>query len=196
MSVQQAIEYFKTKFPFLGNDEQSIFFEIMEMKAFNTRQLLINRSEYCNRIYYVVQGLVRGYYYHEEGHEMTMFFWQENQITASWESIYMQQPASIYYETVEPSVLAVINFEQLKKITHTNNNILLAYTYMLEEILANSLYHLQSYMNEKPEQRYKRFLNESPEIVDRISQKLIASYVGITPISLSRMKKRINSEKL
>ena len=61
----------------------------------------------------------------------------------------------------------------------------------VHQVFAESLSHYQTYVNEKPEQRYLRLRADNPDMVGRIPQKYLASYLGITPVSLSRLKKRL-----
>ena len=130
----------------------------------------------------------------DNGQEMTPFFWTENEITASWEAIYLDQPSQLTYEAVESTSMLVTDYVKFRKLVYSNRNIQRAYMEMMEVILTNTLIQAQSFRNEKPEDRYLHLIQENPELIPRISQKLMASFLGITPISFSRMKKRMGRE--
>jgi len=94
----------------------------------------------------------------------------------------------------QPVILLFKNPEQLsKQLTEQFPTLQKVYIEMVEIILTNTLLHQQSYTNEKPEKRYELFKENSPHLLSRISQKHMASHLGITPISFSRMKKRLGN---
>jgi CRP-like cAMP-binding protein len=153
--------------------------------------LLIRAGECRKTLIFVLEGIVRAYYIKENGQEMTPFFWSEGLITASWESIYLNRASTLNFEMVEPGVLLTCDFVEFKKLVDQSESLRRTYMEMMETILTNTLIHVQSIQNEKPEDRYLHFINESPEVHQRIAQKHMASFLGITPISFSRMKKRL-----
>ena len=154
-------------------------------------QALINAGT-CNKtIIFVLGGIVRAYYIKDNGQEMTPFFWSENLITASWESIFLNKASKLNFEVIEPGILATADFVEFKKLIDKSDTLRKVYLQMMETILTNTLIHVQSVQNEKPEERYLHFIEESAEVHTRISQKHMASFLGITPISFSRMKKRL-----
>ncbi|MEZ5023031.1 MAG: Crp/Fnr family transcriptional regulator [Chitinophagales bacterium] len=151
----------------------------------------IRTGEYKPIIALVISGIIRGVYYTDNGQEMTPFFWPEHQAVASWETIYLQQPSALDYEAIEDTTLAVIDFIAFKKLAAQNSKLQQAYIEMVEIIFANTLIHQQEYINAKPKKRYELFQKNSNQIINRIADKHIASHLGITPISFSRMKKRL-----
>ena len=91
-------------------------------------------------------------------------------------------------------MLFVVSVSEVDKIAERNVHILRGYHSVLKEKLVNSLEHIWEDMNEKPELRYRRFWEERKDLLSRIKQKDLASYLGITLVSLSRLKKRIEEE--
>lgn len=191
MDLNDTIQYFKTNFPALtGNDIESVM-SIAKVLPTERGQVLIREGELNMSVIFVVNGIVRAYYIKENGQEMTPFFWSENGVTASWESIYTHKPSRLTFEVIEPGLVISVDFVKFKKLVDNSDSLKRVYLEMMETILTNTLVHVQSIQNEKPEDRYLHFKQESPEVHDRISQKHMASFLGITPISFSRMKRRI-----
>ncbi len=189
--VIEVLKYFNEMFPFLDKSDIDVILGHATFMTFKKNQHIIKAGEFDYSIYFVFDGLIRAYYYSEQGNELTPFFWNEHLITASWETIYNQKPSSLNFEAIEDTFVGIIDFNKLKKAINENDQLQKAYITMMESILTNSLVHTQSFIHEKPESRYERFKMDFPNLLNRISQKHMASYLGITPISFSRMKKRM-----
>lgn len=186
-----AIGYFRERFPDLKEPDIVRVISVSRLVGYSRNELLMRAGTLRQEIWFVVSGLVRAYYIKENGQEMTPFFWAENQITASWEALYLNRPSSLNYEAVEPAIVLTLDFPEFRKLVRQYPDIQRYYVEMLEQILTESLVHSQEVRNEKPEDRYIHFLREHRDLAPRISQKLMASFLGITPISLSRLKKRL-----
>lgn len=191
MDLQHIIDYFKQIFPSLTEEDIKAILVITKVEVIEKDHFFIKAGEYKPKIGIVIKGIIRGYYITASGQELTPFFWDENLITGSWETLYLKQPSALYYEAIETTTLAVIDFIEFKKLVVRFPTIQKVYMEMVEIILTNTLLHQQSYYNEKPEKRYELFKEQSPVLLKRIAQKHMASYLGITPISFSRMKKRM-----
>lgn len=183
--------YFEQTFPSLSSEDVASVLAIARAVHFERGACFVRAGERKREIAWVLRGLIRAYYIKESGQEMTPFFWAENEIVASWESIYLGRVSQLNFEAVEDTDLLLIDFPALKKLVDERDAIRRAYMEMMEVILTNTLVHTQSVKNEKPEDRYQHFLRDEPALVARLSQKHLASYLGITPISFSRMKKRM-----
>lgn len=191
MDLDQTIKYFQEQFPNLSDQDINEVLSITKITFLKKEDYFIRNGEYKPVIALVISGIIRGVYYTESGQEMTPFFWAEHQAVASWETIYLQQASALDYEAIEPTTLAMIDFIEFKKLTAKNSQLQQVYIDMVEIIFANTLIHQQQYINAKPEKRYELFQKNSNQIINRIADKHIASHLGITPISFSRMKKRL-----
>ncbi|MCP4121817.1 MAG: Crp/Fnr family transcriptional regulator [Bacteroidetes bacterium] len=195
MEIASVIEHFTTMFPSLKEEDISDVLKISRPETYQKGELLIRAGETKKEIWFVLKGLVRAYYVKENGQEMTPFFWSENEITAPWEAIYMNQPSQLNFEAVEPTLIVAGDFVAFRTLVNTNPRIQKAYMEMMEQILSATLMQSQSFRNEKPEDRYIHLQQENPQLVPRLPQKLLASFLGITPISFSRMKKRMTDNE-
>jgi CRP-like cAMP-binding protein len=191
MELDNIILYFQDIFPALQRQEIDALLGITKVKTIEKDDFFIKAGEYKPIIGIVLKGIIRAYYITDTGQEMTPFFWDENLVTGSWETLYLKQPSALNYEAIEPTTLAIVDFIAFKQIAAQYPMLQKVYIEMVEIILTNTLLHQQSYINEKPEKRYELFKTNSPHLLSRISQKHMASHLGITPISFSRMKKRL-----
>jgi CRP-like cAMP-binding protein len=155
-----------------------------------SRTILLREGEKARNIYLVRKGCLRAYF---EGHgkEITFQFFFENSAVASIESFRTNQPSPISIESVEASSLIVLSkkgFELLGKDFPELKDVLLEIVFKRFSDYSR-LFH--SYIRDTPAERYCNLLKEHPEIVQRVPLQYIASYLGITPVSLSRIRKRL-----
>jgi CRP-like cAMP-binding protein len=193
MELDKIIGYFQGIFPALHQQDIDALLAITKIKTIEKDAFFIKAGEYKPVIAIVLKGIIRAYYITDTGQEMTPFFWDENLVTGSWETLYLKQPSALNYEAIETTSLAIVDFIAFKQLAVQTPTLQKVYIEMVEIILTNTLLHQQSYINEKPEKRYELFKQQSPHLLQRISQKHMASHLGITPISFSRMKKRLGS---
>lgn len=192
MSLEKNIEAFQTQFPFLREEDINMFLDICQVQTLENNERFIDLHEKSWKMTFIIKGVLRNYYINPEGVEVSTVFRAELDVAASWETILLNKPSNHIIEAIMPSQLLVFNYKDLKNLIDQNRQIEKVYNAMLHKLLAESLEHIQSYVNEKPESRYKKLL-ASDHPIHRIPQKYIASFLGITPESFSRLKKRIHS---
>ena len=137
----------------------------------------------------VEKGCVRCWF-NNDGKDITFQFFFEGQAVSSIESFRTNQPSMFNLETIEPSIIKSISKKNFDYIL--NNSSILKQE--IEELTLQRLLFYQklflSRIKDNPEQRYKELLEQYPEILLRVPQHYIASYLGITPVSLSRIRNR------
>ena len=153
------------------------------------KTILLREGEIARQAYYIQKGCLR-LWFNDNGKDITFQFFFEGQGVSSMESFRTGRPSLFTLETLEPCTLLAIS----KKDFGT----MMAEAPGFRDIVEGSLYlRLEHYcalflsrIRDTPEQRYRNLLKEHPEIVQRIPQHYIASYLGITPVSLSRIRAR------
>lgn len=135
-------------------------------------------------------------HYLVDGEEKTTFFYIENQFVSSYESFTKQTPAKHSLECTEDCKLVVITQEgAMGLLTHSNKFESLARTIMEEELgIYQSI--VASFITLSPEQRYLDLIKNRPDLIQRIPQYQLATYLGVNAESLSRIKKRIAKKEL
>jgi CRP-like cAMP-binding protein len=154
---------------------------------------LVKEGEISREIYYIKKGIVR-YFYNKDGEEITGFIFTENLFASSYESFLRQTPSIQVLETVEDCELLVINFESLQKLYADVPKINVLTRVIAEQRFLNAQQILSSFILDTPEERYLKFSIRYPEILQRVPQHIIASFLGITPVSLSRIRNRISGK--
>lgn len=154
----------------------------------NARHLLLKEGEISRKLYVIEQGCIRNWFYHD-GKEISFQFFFEGDVVYSQESFRKNTPSPFSIEAIEPVTLRWLSQKDMKIIRKD----LLLYNDMIEKVAdknAKFMQHFFSYLKNTPQERYENLLNQNPEIILRIPLQHIASYLGITPVSLSRIRNR------
>ena len=154
------------------------------------RTVILREGEVPRRIFFVKQGCLRASVA-ARGKEVTFQFFFEGDAVASIEALRSGQPSPISLTAVEPSVLVTVNREGFGKIVHDFPAVK---DIMLETALRRFDHYARlflSYISSTPRQRYLALLKGDPRIIARVPQRYIASYLGITPVSLSRIRRNL-----
>jgi len=172
-----------------------ILFQAAKAKSFLPGEHIIAEGGMKKEIFLIQKGLVRAFTINDKGDEITTLIRRENQIVASPDIILFDQPSKFFYETLEPTEVLSIDYELLQSIISENPKLEANRKHFLHKILKEVLKRMDSFVLRSPEERYIDFVRENPNIVNRVPNKYIANVLGITPVSLSRIRKRIASKK-
>lgn len=156
---------------------------------------LVRQGEAAEDCYFVLKGCLRMYYVDEEGNEHTVDFFTELQSLTIFESYKEGKPSPYSVECVEGCLLLegdLQNEEEMNKKYPFLQNIVRS---ALESNLSSGQMDMALFRASNPEQRYLQLLEKRPGLAGRVAQHQLASYLGITPESLSRLKKRLYDRK-
>lgn len=159
-------------------------------ETFGARSLLLKEGDISRRLYVITEGSVRGWFNHD-GREICFQFFFEGDVVYAPESFRKNVPSPFSLETMEPVKLRSLGQRDVELIRQDPE----LYPYLIENAAdkqAEFMRHFFSYLKDTPEQRYRNLLQHHPEIVRRVPLQYIASYLGITPVSLSRIRNRIS----
>ena len=146
----------------------------------------------CNDLGLVVRGIFRIYYSHPEtGEETNIFFFSENQFVVSFRSFVTRIACHYFIQAMEDSDIIFISYRDLTALYESHPNWARFGRLLAEQFFTYSQTRTEELLFLSPEQRYIRVLEEHPNIINRIPAYHIASFLGITNPSLSRIRKRI-----
>lgn len=151
---------------------------------------LIKIGEKSNHIYFVVSGILRNYYIDDGGNDITQFIYQEGGICGG-DSLISNEPSVICTEALGNCVLLRCSVSDFREIIENDSEGIKLYVWLLESSLAYKTRRENSFLVKSATERYIDFIRENPDIEKRISQKYIASYLGVTPVSLSRIRRAL-----
>lgn len=170
-------------------DEEFIQLEpLITRKNVTKGEFLLRDGEICHETFFVEQGLLRFYDIDDNGKEHIVQFASENWFVSDRSSIYFNRPSSYFIDAIEDSTVVSLNQDFLYKAIEISQ----AFSQYNERILHNHIFQLQNrikmLIGASAEARYLDFIRLYPDLTLRVPQWMIASYLGITPESLSRVR--------
>lgn len=177
----------------LTSEEASAFAECIPIKLFKKGDILLREGQVSRDSYFVIQGCIRKYYI-IGGEERTTEFYVEDESVASLQSYTNKTPANHYFECVEDSRLAVLNYEKEQELFKRVPKYEALCRMSMQNDFGQQQEALAKFITSSPEERYKTLLETRFDLIQRIPQYHLASYLGVKPESLSRIRKRIASK--
>lgn len=183
------------QFPYLTLDKFSEITAKSELKMLEEGEIFVKTGDKNRSVAYIIQGLMRNYTISPDGQEVTVHFAAEMQAIAPYSSVFLGTPATETTQALEPSILLVLDFFEVKQMAQHDPIVLKLYADMLEKTMVNAIQRIEDFTQKNPEQRYQRVLDDQAYLIDRAPLKYLASYLGITPVSLSRIRKRLSKSR-
>jgi CRP-like cAMP-binding protein len=189
-------DQFRNNFPLTDSKwiEYTNHFKRIEVPA---KTILLEEGEISKRLFLIEKGCIR-VWFNNNGKDLTTQFFFENQSVASIESFMKKLPSPVVIETIEPSIVWWVSkndldkiLEEIKEIPELRDR----FINMLFERTFDYIKHFVSFIKDSPTQRYLNLIEERPQIVQRVAQHYIASYLGISTVHLSRIKSQLLHKK-
>lgn len=171
----------------MTHDELDMLENILVPMKFAKGDTILSEGETCRHIYWIVKGLVRQFYYKNEK-ELTEYMATENTICMSIESLFKEEPSQQILQALEPTIIYALPMHQLEAVAMKSVNIQMLYRKILEESLIISQHHADMLRFESAQDRYLKLVKRSPQLVLRAPLVYIASYLQMTPETLSRVR--------
>ena len=171
----------------MTHEELYLLESILVPMKYGKNEMILREGETCTNIYWVVKGLVRQFYY-KNGKELTEYMATENSIVMCIESLFREQPTHLQIKAIEPTVLIAMPKADLEAVAMKSVNIQILYRKILEESLILSQIHADMLRFESAQDRYQKLIKRQPQLVLRAPLVYIASYLQMTPETLSRVR--------
>ncbi|UFH56856.1 Crp/Fnr family transcriptional regulator [Spirosoma sp. KNUC1025] len=167
--------------------EEPILSDLFERRYVPANDFFLREGEVCRYVGFVVEGLLR-YYVLDDGIEHTYDFSPERNFTCNYESFLTQTPSTRFIQAIEDTTLLIISYDNLQQLYARLGEGQKFGRLVAEELFVGMLQKLTSFYRETAEERYDTFMRSFPQLQERVPQYVIASYVGIKPQSLSRIR--------
>lgn len=187
----KSIKKYLEQFPHFTPSSFENALPFLEEKEIKTGEYLLTQGKICNRIAFIERGLFRLFYLHD-GKEVTTCFCKENTITCSYQSMLTQQPSDLAIQAIEDSKVISFSYQNLQKLYQTDlfwqqvGRLAAENEFMIAECYNRFLNDLTA------QERYLQILETDPELLQRVPLNYLATYLQITPETLSRIRKKIS----
>ena len=179
----------------VSEKDAAIIESLFYRKSFKKGEHLLSAGEICRYIIFIESGLVR-YYINNDGTEQTYYFNKEGEFVCDYMSFLPKGPSNVNIQALENTVVYRISAEGIQQFYREVANGEKFGRQAIEHVFVNVINQVVSLYTDTPDNRYLKFLSNYPELVQRISQYYIASYIGVKAPSLSRIRKRLNTRRV
>lgn len=182
--------YYIQKWVELTPSEVELILAAFEPISIKKKKELLAPQEICRYVYFITSGSARSYYIDEKGTEHIYQLRLENSWISDLESFFSQTPSKYYLESMEDSTLLCISQNGLESLYAEVPKMERYFRILFQKAYINALQRLNSTMWDTAEARYQEMIKENCDILQRVPLTYIASFLGITPESLSRIRSK------
>ncbi len=187
MTTRDVARELARRYSTMTHDELDELESVLVPMKFQRGEIILSEGEVSKDIYWVAKGLVR-LFYEKNGKELTEHLAAENNIVMSIESLFREKPTHLQIMAVEPTLVFALPRLQLERKAIRSVNIQMLYRKILEESLIRSQVHADMMRFESAKSRYERFVKLHPQLVLRAPLVYVASFLQMTPETLSRVR--------
>ena len=181
-------DFLSTIVPFT-DDELKDIVSHFEKETVLKNQTLVRQGEICKTLYFIEKGMGRSYYLNENGKEITQWFFGVGKFMSSVDSFFQQTPSLYYLEVLEDATLYCISKEDLDQLFAKYHKMETMGRLVTTEMLTKMVNKLNAIQFQTARERYDYMLAEFPDIAYQVPLRHIASYLGMTQETLSRIRK-------
>jgi CRP-like cAMP-binding protein len=187
--MNDPIVNFLSKYIELTNEEIDIISNQNFIQSYKKRTILLAEGQIAKECYFIMQGCVSSYYLVDGEVKITEFFTESQPITPV--SYTTKKPSEYYLECLEDCIISIGTPESTTELMRKLPRLAALGANIMEDQLAHQRMKYDDFIKLSPEDRYINLQKTSPDLLNRVPQYLIASYLGIKPESLSRVRKRL-----
>ena len=187
MTTRDIARELARRYSTMTHEELDMLESILVPMKFQKGEIILPEGEVCKNIYWIAKGLVRQFYF-KNGKDLTEYMATENNICMCIESLFKEEPTRLQIMAIEPSILYALPKDALEQASIKSVNIQMLYRKILEESLILSQVHADMLRFESAQDRYVKLVKRQPQLVLRAPLVYIASYLQMTPETLSRVR--------
>lgn len=185
---QSIIKHYKI--PDLTPKDWMLLIPICAFKKLKKGETFIKSGQVSEELAFIINGSFR-FFYEKDDVEKTAYFVFGNEIMASFECILEKKPSKTTIQALEDSEIFVLDYSKMRKLYSTYPKFEQIQRIIGEYYILMLHNQLSSFLLDTPEERYVKLVENSPDLLNKVPLQYIASYIGVTPVSLSRIRKRI-----
>lgn len=175
----------------LTSKEVDIFHSLLKIKKYKKKEFLLQGGDICHFTGFINKGCIKNYILDDKGHEFIMYFSIEDWWVGDISSFYEQKPGYLFIETIEDTELVSLDFHSNEKLLNEIPKFERFFRILIQRSMTTLQQRFFNTLAKPAEDRYLEFIKKYPQIVQRVPQQLIASYIGVTPEFLSKVRHKI-----
>jgi CRP-like cAMP-binding protein len=175
------------------NEEWAIFEPHLKLRRLKKKELFTEIGKVCTEVGFIISGSIR-FYHLKDGQEITNYFCLDNEFVSSYKSFLVQRPSNTYLQALEDCTIVVFTHNTIQQLLEDPRMALKMERFgckIAEYLICCYEDRVLAFVVQTPEERYMSLLESNSRILQRIPQHYLANYLGITPVSLSRIRKRM-----
>lgn len=192
MTNEKIINSIKQMTGFTDSD-LGIVLKHFETKSIKKKTNILGAGTTAKEVYFILNGCIR-LFYEKDGEDISAYFFTEKMFAGAYDSFISQKPSRHSIETLEDCQVLAISYKALQELFFEFPKMNEFVRKVLEERFVSLHELFTSQILDSPEERYLNLLKERPDIIQRIPQHQIATFLGITPVSLSRIRNRVTKK--
>lgn len=173
----------------LAPEEETLIREVFQLKKFRKNQFFLEEGSICDSIGFILKGSMRQYQIDEKSTEQTLNLYIENYWVSDRESSAMMTPSKYFIEAWEPTEMLVTSRKEFIELMHKSSVFSAMMRQLDERSAIASQRRINSAISNSAEKRYEEFAQNHPHFIQRFPLRIIASYLGVTKETLSRIRK-------
>ncbi|MFY7826865.1 MAG: Crp/Fnr family transcriptional regulator [Flectobacillus sp.] len=181
---------FVRRFVDFSDEEIAAAHSLFEERFIKKGEFFIKSGEYNTSIGFINKGLMRSYFI-QNNQETTFQITLENQFVTSMTCYVLNQPSNDFIQAIEDTDICVISKETLEDLCNRFHNWDKFGRLTYEQVALEQEIRLRSFISETAQERYEKILEFQPELINRVPQVYLSNFLGITPQSLSRLRRNI-----
>lgn len=192
---KEAKAYYLNSFQRLCSKANARDLEFLEsglsVSELNAKHYYIHANALQHQIGFVYKGLVRSYYVDANGDDITVKFIRENSYATDYTAFIGRTPSKYYFQCIEPTVFVNLSYDHIQEGYDRFPTIERYGRLIAEQVLVLQQKRIEGFLFETAEERYLDFINENPDLFNRVSLSHLSTYLGIERQSLTRIRKKI-----
>jgi len=189
-SMFDSFYQYASRLVLFSNEEKRVIESFFTFRQVPKRFVLLQQGKTEREVFFINKGLLR-LFYTKDGQDITAFIFREHLFASCYESFLQQQPSNQSLEALEDAELLVITYDDLQRLYKELPKMETLVRKVAEQRFINAQGILSSYILDSPEERWQKFEAVNGDLLLRVPHHMIASSLGITPVSLSRIRKRL-----
>lgn len=173
------------------DDKIAQFFrEECTIKIYDKKELISKNGQYNRKVHFVREGLVRGFYY-ENDKEITSSFYTKGSIMANIDTLFSEKPTKYNFEVLEKSEIVSCDYDKLEALCEVSIEYARFSRFILGKLMIQMADRIASLQYMSAKEKYAHLIENYPDIIKRVPLGMVASYLGITQETLSRIRNNI-----